>query len=497
MRYAIISDLHANRQALKAVLADIRESRIDEIICLGDVVGYGPSPAETLKLAYENVHHFILGNHDAVIAGLITPDNFNDDARRLIEWTAQRLDAKAAAFFNALPFHVLGKNFCCSHGEFTNPGRFGYIVEEDEALEAFRVRGEQLLFVGHTHIPCIHVIGASGKPHWLPPTNFSLEEGKRYIVNPGSVGFPREEDLRATYCIYDESIPDIVFRKIPFDIDAAREDAANNSMPLANGYFPASAKHAKLPPARTPVDFTPLDEASSAVVENADVDLRNKIEKLEKSKRRLAFTFLTAFTILALASLWALSTRGTHPKPKLTVFKAKFAEIPLKPKTTNFISMPDKDGVLSKEHPLDEWSVALAEPKVQRVSVNLVPPSSKKGKETPILKIQSSEKRAFKIFTPPVKAKKGERYSASVQFKNLSLREGTVEIGLEAAFDDGTTKTILSREPRKLLESNRWIPTSITISSKDPLPRDCEIRLVISGNILGAVLVRKCEMKKK
>jgi predicted phosphodiesterase len=497
MRYAIISDLHANHQALKAVLADIRESRIDEIICLGDVVGYGPSPAETLKLAYENVHHFILGNHDAVIAGIIPPDNFNDAARMLIEWTTERLDAKAADFFNGLPLHILGEKFCCSHGEFTNPGRFGYIVEKDEALNAFRTRSEQLLFVGHTHIPGLHVIGASGTPHWLPPTNFSLEDGKRYIVNPGSVGFPREDDSRAAYCIYDESIPDIVFKRIPFDIDASREDAKRNSMPTPERYFPATTERAKLSPARTPIDFTPLDEQSSATVENADVDLRAKVEKLEKSKKRLVLTFLLAIAVFATLSIWILLTKQDQPKPDLKVFKAKFADIPLQPKTSNFISMPDREGKVSKDHPLAEWNVALANPETQRVLVNLLPPSSKKDKETPIFKIQCSEKKPFRIFSPPVPARAGERYSASAQFKNLSIKEGTVEIAFETTFKDGTKKTILAREPKNLLNSSRWIPTSITISTKDPLSRDCQLRFVISGNILGTVLVRKCEMKKK
>ncbi|OGV56620.1 MAG: hypothetical protein A2X49_08520 [Lentisphaerae bacterium GWF2_52_8] len=235
MRYAIVSDIHSNRQAFKAVLSDISGQRIDEVISLGDLVGYGPSPKEVLLLAKENVTHFVMGNHDAAICGKFPTEQFIDTARTIIEWTGKKLDRYAVKFLASMPFLHEDEGFACTHGSFVDPMEFGYTCSDEEAKEAFDVRKEQILFVGHSHLPGMHITGKSGKVYWLKPEDFGgdfkLENGKRYIVNVGSVGDPRNNELEASYCIWDSGAKTVHFRKITFYIDGFRQDLHAAGLP--------------------------------------------------------------------------------------------------------------------------------------------------------------------------------------------------------------------------------------------------------------------------
>lgn len=155
MRYAIISDIHANRQALNAVLADLRDFGCDQIVCLGDVLGYGPSPAAVLEKAHSAIHYFVMGNHDAALCGKLGLDGFNENARRLAEWTAQKVSPQASGFISGFPYLLEGDGFCCAHAEFERPNRFSYLLDPETAAVSWRVRSEKILFVGHTHVPSI------------------------------------------------------------------------------------------------------------------------------------------------------------------------------------------------------------------------------------------------------------------------------------------------------------------------------------------------------
>lgn len=219
MRYAIVSDLHANASAWQNVLNDLAGRRADRIVCLGDVVGYGPDPVEVLESVYRHVHVTIMGNHDAAVAGILNPAAFTDRARAAVSYHRARLSANALAWLRRLPYVHAEGGFRCVHGDFTRPEAFRYLVGDVDALASFRAVPEQLLFVGHTHLAGIHVIGASGVPHFLPPGDFELEDGKRYIVNPGSVGYPRTGACRTSYCIYDDQKRTVCFHQLPFDLD--------------------------------------------------------------------------------------------------------------------------------------------------------------------------------------------------------------------------------------------------------------------------------------
>lgn len=219
MRYAIISDIHANEAALRAVLLDAADAHADKIICLGDVLGYGPDPVSTLELIYRKAHICLAGNHDDAVANRCSTDDFTDFAAQAVKRQRQLLTQDALDWLRRLPYTCEVDGFACAHGDFSDPKHFNYVLDPEDALLSWQERPEQLLFVGHTHKPGIFVIGESGTPHLLEPATFTLEEGKRYLVNVGSVGYPRSGVCRSFYCIYDTQSRTVFFRTLPFDLE--------------------------------------------------------------------------------------------------------------------------------------------------------------------------------------------------------------------------------------------------------------------------------------
>ncbi|MGI5869561.1 MAG: metallophosphoesterase family protein [Kiritimatiellia bacterium] len=278
MRYAIVSDIHGNLPAWHTVLADIALRKVDRIVCLGDVVGYGPQPAETLRSVHEHVHLMVLGNHDAVMAGRLDPDAFNDRAKAMIAWTAARLGARARDLFKALPLVLVGKNFRFAHGAFVDPAEFDYVTTPEEAAASFHAVPEQLLFCGHSHLPELYVTGRSGVAHPLAPQDFTTEEGKRYLVNVGSVGFPRGGDPRASYVVFDDEKGTVRFYRVSYDFEAFRAAAERNGLGPEQVPQLRDPRLVGLGPAREALDFSPGGgrRATGAVVEQDASQLLRK-----------------------------------------------------------------------------------------------------------------------------------------------------------------------------------------------------------------------------
>ena len=233
MRYAIFSDVHANRQAWEAVLADALQQGTDTLVCLGDVVGYGPKPLEVLTAVREVTPNFVLGNHDAAACGRLDPSIFNDRARIVIEWTREQLDDEALQFFEHLPLQMDGSEIQFVHAEVMEPGEFGYVDGIGSAELNLKAMTRQLGFLGHTHLPLAFTMPRKGgQVMQLPPIDFDLERGRRYLVNVGSVGEPRTTDVRASYVVYDDVEMRVYFRKVPFDVDAYKADLAASGLDI-------------------------------------------------------------------------------------------------------------------------------------------------------------------------------------------------------------------------------------------------------------------------
>ena len=229
MRYAIISDIHANESALRHVLADAAELGVDQVVCLGDVVGYGPLPKETLELARKSCAIVLAGNHDDAVSGRRGADDFIDFAGDAVKRHRDALGGGELDWLKNLPYACKLEGAIVAHGDFTNPPDFNYVDDEASATANFKTVDAQLMFVGHTHVPGIFLTGQSGAVYQLEPQDFTVEDGKRYIVNPGSVGYPREQNgtCLSSYVIYDSTERAVNFRFLPFAVSSVMQRGTN------------------------------------------------------------------------------------------------------------------------------------------------------------------------------------------------------------------------------------------------------------------------------
>ena len=231
MRYAIFSDVHANRQAWGAVREDILLQGADTLVCLGDVVGYGPKPLEVLSDVRGFTSNFVLGNHDAAACGRLDPSIFNERARLVIEWTRGQLDQDSLDFLGQVPLQMDGQELQFVHAEIIKPGEFGYVDGIGAAEVNLQAMTASLGFIGHTHLPLAYTMPRRGGPvKQLPPRDFTVERGQRYLVNVGSVGEPRTTDVRASYVIYDDVARTVSFRRVAFDVEGYKADLASSGL---------------------------------------------------------------------------------------------------------------------------------------------------------------------------------------------------------------------------------------------------------------------------
>ena len=391
MRYAIVSDIHSNLPAWNAVLADLSALKARKIICLGDVVGYGPQPEAVLESVYRHIDYFVMGNHDAVVAGKMSDVAFNNLAQTMIRWTAARVSTKAKAFLAEQPLVLEGKGFVCVHGSLDRPQAFNYIVSPQEALDTWSATDAPIVFIGHSHIPGIFVLGESGTPHLIPSQDFVIEEGKRYIVNAGSVGDPRDADPRASYCLYDDSTGVITFRRVAFDYDAVREAAAKagieeSSIPLLR-HDPIPLREA----VRDTLGFAPPSRDSEMA---QNIVASGYIGSLRKANSRLRFGVSAAITAFMAAAgvATALAMRGgSHA-----------VSFPEKPIAMRQAIVPnDIQGNLLREFPAGPlppsgafagWRYTLEEPKQQTVALSQDPETGRA-----VLSITNTGRRRFSL----------------------------------------------------------------------------------------------------
>lgn len=212
MRYAIVSDLHANLPAWNSVLADLRQQGAEMIVCLGDVVGYGPSPGEVLASVRQVTTNFVMGNHDAAAVGMMDYSVFNDHARQAIEWTTGVIDEESKRFLRSVPLAIEAGEILFVHAEICEPGRFDYVTDTEVAAANFSVYSHLVSFIGHTHVPKVFESDGYGQVIERGDDDLVLNSQHRYIINIGSVGEPRDpDDLRARYVIYDSESREVFF----------------------------------------------------------------------------------------------------------------------------------------------------------------------------------------------------------------------------------------------------------------------------------------------
>ena len=230
MRFAIFGDIHANLEALNAVLADAKAHGVTHYVCLGDVVGYAANPGECLEIVRSLECPVVQGNHDEQACANDDLAGFNPLAQHAIDWTRQQLSTEQKDWLRALKLVRQVRDFTIVHATLDTPQRWGYIFNQLDAEASFNYQHTQLCFYGHTHAPKAYVREGT---HVRGQTFESLliEAGKKYFVNVGSVGQPRDGDWHASYCLYTPAEQAIQLRRLEYDIWSAQDKILAAGLP--------------------------------------------------------------------------------------------------------------------------------------------------------------------------------------------------------------------------------------------------------------------------
>ena len=232
MRYAVISDIHSNLEALNAVFEFLQSNPVDKIVSCGDLVGYGPDPKQCInKLRALNNFSSVMGNHDAAVINKIDISNFNNDAKEAITINKNMLTKDELDYLNSLKTSVSENNLLFVHGSPRDPiNEYLFLVEKfNQAMSFFK---EKICFVGHTHQPIIFELDSKGNANFYQSVEiFELENDKRYIINVGSVGQPRDNNPQVCVVFFDLKHLTISFKRLSYDIDKTQEKMAELNMP--------------------------------------------------------------------------------------------------------------------------------------------------------------------------------------------------------------------------------------------------------------------------
>ncbi len=478
MRYAFVSDLHGNLQAWRAVLRDIAASRVERILCLGDVVGYGPNPAEVMESVYAEAHRIVLGNHDAALCGRMDTSRFNDEARQILEWTRARVSRDAVKLAATWPLQLQGRGFRCAHATFHAPAQFGYVEEAGDAAASWAAVPDPLLFVGHTHRPAVFVLGASGTPHLIEAQDFVVEPGKRFLVNVGSVGQPRDGDPRASYAIFDSDTGAVFFRRVPFDLDACRAAIeAAGLPPVASVFLDADPLRGRRP-LREIVSFQPPETAEQGArgaveIENLDV-LRGRVRRWKAVTAALAGLLLAG---AALAGWWihrhATRAAAVAPPWMPAIVAAD------RPADANLLPAPDP-GV----PPLEGWIVRYGNHRAQEAGALT---KSEEGLPAFLLTSRSARDE-LQVVSAPITVAPGQRIALEAVFEKSADFEGTVTLSASLLRAQGageeTVENFVVKEPN--LRRKEGLAARETVE----IPAGArELRVRVGGRFRGTVRV--------
>ena len=237
MRYLVLSDIHGNLEALDAVLVHAADQHYERVLVLGDLVGYGADPnavvERVIALAPAGV---IRGNHDKVASGVESPEGFNAAAHRAVSWTQAELTPANQAYLAALPEGPLDIDEAVEICHGTPSDEDEYLFEAHDAAKALRDSGRATCFFGHTHIPVIYQLSpdssldASG-PDRSSARRLSLQPASKYLINPGSVGQPRDGDPRAGYAIFDTKTSELTLFRVAYPVEAAQAKIREAGLP--------------------------------------------------------------------------------------------------------------------------------------------------------------------------------------------------------------------------------------------------------------------------
>lgn len=230
MKFAILGDIHANLEALERVLQDAAQRGTDRFVSVGDLVGYNADPVACIKRLKKIKAAVVLGNHDYYASSRELPDNFNPIAKKAIVWTRRQLNIFSRRMLARLPQTLCIDQMTLVHSSLHQPEDWGYIQNIQDAKQSLECQTTPLCFFGHTHRPAIYRM-KNGTIETIDSETVTLEPGYKYLINPGSVGQPRDRDPRTGYAIYDTKTKTVSQFRMEYDIETAQKKIEAAGLP--------------------------------------------------------------------------------------------------------------------------------------------------------------------------------------------------------------------------------------------------------------------------
>jgi predicted phosphodiesterase len=229
MKFAIIADIHGNLEAFQVVLEDAKKQQVTHYACLGDVVGYNANPKECLDIVRTMNMPCVKGNHDEYCSSDEHLEGFNPAAAEAVNWTRTQLSEDDRQWLRDLKYSRMVTNFTIVHATLDGPQRWGYVFDKLAAAASFTYQNTSVCFFGHTHVPVAFVKDSVVRGGTY--SKFKTEPGKKYFVNVGAVGQPRDNNPKCAYVIYDTIDGTIEIRRLDYDIAAAQKKILAAGLP--------------------------------------------------------------------------------------------------------------------------------------------------------------------------------------------------------------------------------------------------------------------------
>lgn len=226
MAIAIISDIHANLEALQSVLKSVKQYDVEAIYCLGDIVGYGPNPNECVDLVRENCEHVLVGNHDFAAIGKTDIEYFNQYAKAAAFWTRDHLTKENINYLASLPFTHQNDDMIMVHASPTNPAHWYYVLNPYDAHAEMQSFNQPLCFIGHSHVPIVY-----SEKDAIKDTYVRFKKQHKYIINVGSVGQPRDGNYKVCYALYDKNNHSLDYIRLDYDVQATYSKILKEGLP--------------------------------------------------------------------------------------------------------------------------------------------------------------------------------------------------------------------------------------------------------------------------
>lgn len=229
MKFAIIADIHANLEAFQVILEDIKLQKCTHYACLGDVVGYNANPKECLDIVRNMAIPCVKGNHDEYCSGETPLDGFNPAAAEAVNWTRLQLTEEDRQWLRDLKYVRMVTSFSIVHATLDGPQRWGYVFDKLAAAASFTYQNTAVCFFGHTHVPVAFMRDSVVRGGTY--SKFKVEAGKKYFVNVGAVGQPRDNNPKAAYVVYDMDEGTVELRRLEYDIAGAQKKIRSAGLP--------------------------------------------------------------------------------------------------------------------------------------------------------------------------------------------------------------------------------------------------------------------------